>query len=150
MKRLPSMMRSMATALALACASASLGACSIFQAASTASSTMATQSQINDARATLYGLESVYGATLSAAVDWAKQSTCAPGVPAPPLCSTPAGIVAIAKAQLAVSAALTNAKKVILAATPDSSALSLAISTAQGAYATYTSALATYGVKTGT
>ena len=134
--------------LALAAVSFALGGCSAVSAVSTAANTTATSSQISDARATVYGLESLYGASLAVAVSWASQPTCGPNAPSAPLCSTPAGIVAVAKAQLAVSAALKSAENLVQSASPGASDLSLAVSGLQAAYSAYTNALAVYGVKT--
>ncbi len=142
------MKRSFLASMALALAVGTLTACSAVSAVSTAASTTATQSQIDAARSTVYGLETVYGTGLIVAVAWAKQPYCGPAAPPAPLCSTPTGIIAIAKAQAAVATALHNAKVVVLAATPQQSDLSLAVSGLQAAYATYQQILTANGVKT--
>ena len=138
-------------------AALALSACSTMKAANTAvdaaqvaANTAVSQETIDKARAAVLGIHTLYGAAVIVADDWAKQPPCGRlGSPAPPLCSTDKGIVAINKAALAMQAVLAQSESVVFSKTPSQNALDLAIQSAQNSWAAYKQVAAIYGIKTG-
>lgn len=131
MKRLISII---ALSLLAGCANTDTG-----KAISVASTPVGAQA-VADARNTLYGLESLYGVTVQAAVAYARLPSCTPPGH-PPACSSDAIVIQAAAYQIKTKAAIDHAKVVVLSANPDTTVLAASIKAAREAYDAFKAAV---------
>jgi len=147
------MFKRLFSVVALAAISLSLGGCWLTTAVSTAqnaSSTPVPQSAIDAAKATVLGINSLYGVAVVLADDYAKQPPCGqPNSSAPPFCASDPAVVAIAKVAKSMRVTLVQSKQTVLSASPTQSELDLAVMAAQNAWDAYKQVAAIYNIKTG-
>ncbi len=124
-----------------------LGGCSYIRAAEQVSSVTVSAEQLNTARQTVLAMRHGYNLGVVVLARWVDQPRCPKPDTISPICTTRAGIIAVAKAQDEMGAALRRVEAIVVQVQPDAKALSVAMDAARAAYATFQSVQASYGSK---
>lgn len=127
-----------------------LSGCDAIKGVQTAANASPSPQVIADARTAVLGVEQLYSVAVIVADKWSQpENRCGRvGAPQPPICNTPAGIIAVNKAAVTFKAAALQAETYVLKASPQQSDLTLGIDGIRAAWATYQTVAGAYGIKT--